>query len=180
MGGAVDEILRYVSPVIWMRRSVTRDCTLNGRDYREGDKALLFYWAANRDEAVFAHPERFDISRSPNPHVAFGGAGPHFCLGAHLARREITAMLGELLTRVPTSARRRARPAAVQLHQRHQAPALRLRLSQAAAAAYDEPGWCSAPVNSASSRSSVLAMLSIHTLPLSMPARSCAGAREQS
>jgi methyl-branched lipid omega-hydroxylase len=62
MGGAVDEILRYVSPVIWMRRSVTRDCTLNGRDYREGDKALLFYWAANRDELVFADPDRFDIS----------------------------------------------------------------------------------------------------------------------
>jgi methyl-branched lipid omega-hydroxylase len=101
MGGAVDEILRYVSPVIWMRRSATRDCTLNGRDYREGDKALLFYWAANRDEYVFADPDRFDISRSPNPHVAFGGAGPHFCLGAHLAKREITAMLSELLARVP-------------------------------------------------------------------------------
>jgi cytochrome P450 len=102
MGGAVDEILRYVSPVIWMRRSVTRDCTLNGHDFREGDKAVLYYWAANRDEAVFENPERFDITRSPNPHVAFGGAGPHFCLGAHLARREITAMLRELLTRVPT------------------------------------------------------------------------------
>jgi cytochrome P450 len=102
MGGAVEEILRYVSPVIWMRRSVTRDCTLNGRDYREGDKAILYYWAANRDEAVFDQPERFDITRSPNPHVAFGGAGPHFCLGAHLARREITAMLGELMRRVPT------------------------------------------------------------------------------
>jgi cytochrome P450 len=102
LGGAVEEVLRYVSPVIWMRRSVTRDCTLNGRDYREGDKALLIYWAANRDEAVFQNPERFDITRSPNPHVAFGGAGPHFCLGAHLAKREITAMLRELLTRVPT------------------------------------------------------------------------------
>jgi methyl-branched lipid omega-hydroxylase len=101
MGGAVEEILRYVSPVIWMRRSVTRDCTLNGRDYREGDKAILYYWAANRDDAVFADPERFDITRSPNPHVAFGGAGPHFCLGAHLARREITAMLRELMMRVP-------------------------------------------------------------------------------
>jgi cytochrome P450 len=101
MGGTVDEVLRYVSPVIWMRRSVTRDCTLNGHDYREGDKAILYYWAANRDEAVFESPERFDITRSPNPHVAFGGAGPHFCLGAHLARREITVMLRELMTRVP-------------------------------------------------------------------------------
>jgi cytochrome P450 len=99
---AVEEIVRYVSPVIWMRRSVTRDCTLNGHDYREGDKAVLFYWAANRDESVFAEPERFDITRSPNPHVGFGAAGPHFCLGAHLARREITVMLRELLTRVPT------------------------------------------------------------------------------
>jgi cytochrome P450 len=101
IGAATEEIVRYVSPVIWMRRSVTRDCTLNGHDYREGDKALLFYWAANRDESVFAEPARFDITRSPNPHVGFGGAGPHFCLGAHLARREITAMLRELLTRAP-------------------------------------------------------------------------------
>jgi cytochrome P450 len=98
---AVEEIVRYVSPVIWMRRSVTRDCALNGNDFREGDKLIMFYWAANRDETVFADPERFDITRSPNPHVGFGGAGPHFCLGAHLARREITAMLRELLTRVP-------------------------------------------------------------------------------
>jgi cytochrome P450 len=101
LGGAVEEIVRYVSPVIWMRRSVTQDCTLNGHEYREGDKALLFYWSGNRDESVFADPERFDISRSPNPHVGFGGAGPHFCLGAHLARREITAMLRELLSRTP-------------------------------------------------------------------------------
>jgi cytochrome P450 len=101
IGGAVEEIVRYVSPVIWMRRSVTRDCTLNGHDFREGDKAVLFYWSANRDEAVFTDPQGFDISRSPNPHVGFGGAGPHFCLGAHLARREITAMLRELLKRAP-------------------------------------------------------------------------------
>jgi methyl-branched lipid omega-hydroxylase len=99
--GAVEEIVRYVSPVIWMRRTVTRDCTLNGNDYREGDKAVLFYWSANRDESVFADPDRFDITRSPNPHVGFGAAGPHFCLGAHLARREIRVMLRELLTRVP-------------------------------------------------------------------------------
>jgi cytochrome P450 len=98
---AVEEIVRYVSPVIWMRRSVTADCTLNGHQYREGEKAVLFYWAANRDETVFAEPDRFDITRSPNPHVGFGGAGPHFCLGAHLARREITAVLRELLSRVP-------------------------------------------------------------------------------
>jgi methyl-branched lipid omega-hydroxylase len=101
IGGAVEEIVRYASPVIFMRRTLTRDYTMNGQDYREGDKVVLFYYSANRDEAVFADPERFDITRSPNPHVGFGGPGPHFCLGAHLARRELTVMLRELLTRVP-------------------------------------------------------------------------------
>jgi methyl-branched lipid omega-hydroxylase len=101
IGGAVEEIVRYVSPVIWMRRSLTRDAELNGHQFREGDKVALMYWSANRDESVFADPMRFDITRSPNPHVGFGGAGPHFCLGAHLARREITVMLRELLHRVP-------------------------------------------------------------------------------
>jgi cytochrome P450 len=74
---------------------------MNGFDYAAGDKVLLTYWAANRDEAVFADPARFDITRHPNPHLGFGGPGPHFCLGAHLARREITVMLRELLHRVP-------------------------------------------------------------------------------
>jgi methyl-branched lipid omega-hydroxylase len=99
--GAVEEIVRYASPVIFMRRSVTRDCTLNGHEFREGDRTVLFYWAANRDETVFTDPGKFDITRSPNPHVGFGAAGPHFCLGAHLARREITVMLRELMTKVP-------------------------------------------------------------------------------
>jgi methyl-branched lipid omega-hydroxylase len=99
--GAVEEIVRYASPVLFMRRTLTRDYTMNGQDYREGDKAVLYYYSANRDEAVFPDPERFDITRSPNPHVGFGAAGPHFCLGAHLARRELTVMLRELLTRVP-------------------------------------------------------------------------------
>jgi methyl-branched lipid omega-hydroxylase len=101
IGPAVEEIVRYVSPVIWMRRTVTHDAVMNGHAYREGDKAMLLYQSANLDESVFEHPERFDIARSPNPHVGFGSAGPHFCLGAHLARREITAVLRELLTRVP-------------------------------------------------------------------------------
>jgi cytochrome P450 len=101
LAGAVEEIVRYASPVIWMRRTVTRDCTMNGHNYRAGDKAVLFYWSANRDETVFSDPARFDIARSPNPHVGFGAPGPHFCLGAHLARREIAAILRELLTRVP-------------------------------------------------------------------------------
>jgi cytochrome P450 len=101
IGGAVEEIVRYASPVLFMRRTLTRDYTMSGQDYRTGDKVVLYYYSANRDEAVFADPERFDITRSPNPHVGFGGPGPHFCLGAHLARREITVMLRELLTRVP-------------------------------------------------------------------------------
>jgi cytochrome P450 len=99
--GAVEEIVRYASPVMFMRRTVTRDHRMNGHDYHEGDKAVLFYWSANQDESVFAYPARLDITRSPNPHVGFGAPGPHFCLGAHLARREITVMLRELLTRVP-------------------------------------------------------------------------------
>ncbi|MFF0310361.1 cytochrome P450 [Streptosporangium sp. NPDC004379] len=99
--GAVEEIVRLASPVNFMRRKVMRDHEMNGHLYREGEKVVLYYWAANRDESVFADPLRFDITRSPNPHVGFGGPGPHFCLGAHLARREITVMLRELLRRVP-------------------------------------------------------------------------------
>jgi methyl-branched lipid omega-hydroxylase len=99
--GAVEEIVRYSSPVLFMRRTLTRDYTMNGQAYRAGDKVVLFYYSANRDEAVFAEPERFDITRVPNPHVGFGAAGPHYCLGAHLARRELRVMLRELLTRVP-------------------------------------------------------------------------------
>ena len=101
IGGAVEEIVRFTSPVIFMRRTLTRDHELGGHQYRAGDKVGLFYWAANRDETVFTEPGRLDILRNPNPHVGFGGPGPHFCLGAHLARREITVMLRELLGRVP-------------------------------------------------------------------------------
>jgi methyl-branched lipid omega-hydroxylase len=99
--GAVEEIVRYSSPVVFMRRTLTQDYTMNGQDYRKDDKVVLYYNSANRDEAVFPDPERFDITRSPNPHVGFGGPGPHYCLGAHLARRELRVMLRELLTRVP-------------------------------------------------------------------------------
>jgi len=99
--GAVDEIIRYSTPVIQFRRTVTREYELGGQAYRKGDKVLLFYWAANRDEAVFADPYRFDIQRTAGPHVGFGGPGPHFCLGAHLARRELTVMFRELFTRIP-------------------------------------------------------------------------------
>ncbi|GAA4943082.1 cytochrome P450 [Nonomuraea thailandensis] len=99
--GAVEEIVRLASPVNFMRRKATRDFEMNGHLYRAGQKVVLFYWAANRDAAVFDDPRRFDITRHPNPHVGYGGPGPHFCLGAHLARREITVMFRELLRRVP-------------------------------------------------------------------------------
>jgi cytochrome P450 len=97
----VEEIVRYASPVIWMRRTATRDTELNGKELKAGDKLLLYYWSGNRDEAVFKDPEVFDITRDPNPHIGFGGPGPHFCLGAHLARREIGVMFRELFRRVP-------------------------------------------------------------------------------
>ncbi|GAA1006877.1 linalool 8-monooxygenase [Acrocarpospora pleiomorpha] len=99
--GAVEEIVRLAAPVNYMRRKVTRDHVMNGNLYRTGEKVVMYYWSANRDDRVFAEPDRFDIGRSPNPHVGFGGPGPHFCLGAHLARREITVMFRELLRRVP-------------------------------------------------------------------------------
>jgi cytochrome P450 len=85
----------------WMRRTVTRDYVLNRQAQASGDKVLLFYQAANRDPEVFADPNRFDITRSPNPHVGFGAPGPRFCLGVHLARREITTVWRELLARAP-------------------------------------------------------------------------------
>jgi cytochrome P450 len=98
---AVEEIVRLASPVNYMRRKATRDHEMNGTLYRKDEKVVLYYWSANRDEEVFADPKRFDITRDPNPHVGFGGPGPHFCLGAHLARREITVMFRELLRRLP-------------------------------------------------------------------------------
>jgi cytochrome P450 len=98
---AVEEIVRWASPVTWMRRTATRDGELNGHRYRAGDKFLLFYAAANRDPAVFADPEVFDVGRDPNPHVGFGAKGPHFCLGAHLARREIAVTFEELFRQLP-------------------------------------------------------------------------------
>ena len=98
---AVEEIVRWASPVIFMRRTLSADAVLGGQPMSAGDKVALFYWAANRDPAHFVDPDAFDVRRSPNPHVGFGGPGPHFCLGAHLARREISVMFRELLTRIP-------------------------------------------------------------------------------
>ena len=99
---AVEEIVRLASPVTYMRRTLLDEYTLGGVAMNRGDKVLLNYLAANRDPSVFADPLRFDVRREPNPHVGFGGPGPHFCLGAHLARREITVMFRELFQRVPT------------------------------------------------------------------------------
>jgi len=100
--GAVEEIVRCASPVTYMRRTVTRDYQMaNGQRFKDGDKVLMYYWSANRDEAVFTDPYAFDITRDPNPHLGFGAAGPHFCLGAHLARMEITVMFRELFRQVP-------------------------------------------------------------------------------
>jgi len=98
---ATDEIVRWASPVIWMRRTLSRDHTLSGVDLKAGDKVVLYYSSANRDEEAFADPYRFDVTRSPNEHYGFGAPGPHFCLGAHLARREITVMWRQLLTMAP-------------------------------------------------------------------------------
>jgi cytochrome P450 len=99
---AVEEIVRWASPVIHFRRTVTRDGVLLGdQEFAEGDKVVLWYASANRDEAVFDDPLAFDLRRSPNDHVGFGGPGAHFCLGAHLARREITLVFRELFRQVP-------------------------------------------------------------------------------
>lgn len=98
---AVEEIVRWTSPITWMRRTATRDGEVNGHRFSAGDKFLLFYAAANRDPALFADPHVFDLTRDPNPHVGFGGHGPHFCLGAHLARREIAVTFRALFEKLP-------------------------------------------------------------------------------
>ena len=95
-----DEILRWCSPVVYMRRTALKDTEVHGVPISEGDALALYYGAANRDEDVFEKPDRFDVARTPNDHIAFGG-GVHFCLGVHVARVEIAAMLREILTRLP-------------------------------------------------------------------------------
>ncbi len=97
---AIEEMLRYQSPVQHFRRTATRDTTLGGRSIRAGDKVVMFYTSANRDEERFPDADRFDVARTPNEHVAFGGGGTHYCLGASLARLEIRAMFDEVLARL--------------------------------------------------------------------------------
>ena len=96
---AREELLRWTSPVIYMRRTAKHDVELAGQQVREGDKVVMYFGAANRDPAAFERPDALDLSRDPNPHIAFG-TGPHGCLGQHIARIEIDAMLVEVLSRM--------------------------------------------------------------------------------
>jgi len=98
---AIEEMLRWTTPVVHFRRTATRDTELHGQKIAAGDKVVVFYGSANRDETAFPDADRFDVARSPNEHVAFGGGGVHFCLGANLARVEIRAMFAEVLSRLP-------------------------------------------------------------------------------
>ena len=101
MATAVEEMLRYVTPVMCFRRTAATDTVLGGQEIGEGDKVIFWHVSANRDETVFGDPDGFDVGRDPNPHMAFGGGGPHFCLGANLARMEIAVMFDRLLDRLP-------------------------------------------------------------------------------
>ncbi|MFD0682951.1 cytochrome P450 [Actinomadura fibrosa] len=98
---AADEIVRWVTPVNLFRRTAVRDVELGGRKIAAGDKVVVFYASANRDAAVFPDPGVFDVGRDPNPHLGFGGGGPHFCLGAHLARLELSVLFETLLDAMP-------------------------------------------------------------------------------
>jgi cholest-4-en-3-one 26-monooxygenase len=101
LASAVDEMLRFVSPVMNFRRTAMVDTELSGTKIAAGDKVVFFHASANRDEDVFTDPDNFDVGRNPNPHIAFGGGGPHFCLGTNLARMEIRVMFEHLLDRMP-------------------------------------------------------------------------------
>jgi cytochrome P450 len=98
---AADEMLRWSSPVLMFGRTATCDVELGGVMIGAGERVVLWYPAANRDPQVFADPNRFDVTRNPNPHVAFGGGGAHYCLGANLAKKEVAVMTGALLRRFP-------------------------------------------------------------------------------
>ena len=97
---AVEEMLRWASPVMHFRRTATKNVELGGQQIKAGDKVVVWYISANRDEQAFPDPFKFDVARTPNEHVAFGGGGPHFCLGANLARMEINVMFDEILNRL--------------------------------------------------------------------------------
>jgi cytochrome P450 len=98
---AVEEIVRWASPVIFMRRNLTQDIEMRGIKMKAGDKVSMWYNSGNRDEAKFDNPWLFDVTRDPNPHIGFGAGGAHFCLGANLARREIRVLFEELHREIP-------------------------------------------------------------------------------
>lgn len=101
IGGAVKEFVRWATPVMTFRRTAATDCKLGDQQIAAGEKVVMFYSSGNRDADVFEQPDRFDLSRNPNPHLGFGGGGRHFCLGAHVARAQLRALFGELLTQLP-------------------------------------------------------------------------------
>jgi methyl-branched lipid omega-hydroxylase len=127
----MEEIVRWGTPVIHFRRTVTEDTECSPGRIKEGEKVVLWYNSGNRDERVFENPYTFDITREPNPaQIGFGAGGPHFCLGANLARREMTVMFDTI--RVPGAVaahHRRARLPPERVHQRHQTAAVCLGLS---------------------------------------------------
>jgi cytochrome P450 len=101
IGPAVEEFIRWATPVMTFRRTAATDFELSGQPIMAGEKVVMFYSSGNWDTEVFDHPELLDLSRNPNPHVGFGGGGLHFCLGAHVARAQLRAIFGELLLQVP-------------------------------------------------------------------------------
>jgi cytochrome P450 len=101
IGTAIDEFIRWASPVMTFKRTVTQDTELNGQAIAAGEKVVMFYPSGNRDERVFDRPWEFDLSRTPNKHLAFGGGGPHFCMGQQLAKSQLRAIFSQLLHRVP-------------------------------------------------------------------------------
>jgi cytochrome P450 len=101
MPTAVEELLRFVSPVVHMRRTAVVETKLGGRTIAAGDKVVMFYPSANRDETIWPDADRLNLARTPNPHLGFGAGGPHLCLGAHIARLEISALIGQLARRLP-------------------------------------------------------------------------------
>ena len=116
---AIEEMLRYTSPGGHFRRTAMEDTEIGEQPIAAGDKVMMFYGSANRDEDVFADPDRFDVGRTPNPHLAFGGGGPHLCLGLHVARIEIAVDAARAAhPPAPTSRRPAARAPGVELHRR--------------------------------------------------------------
>ncbi|ORX07264.1 cytochrome P450 [Mycolicibacillus trivialis] len=101
IGTAVEEFIRWATPVLTFRRTAATDTELAGEQIRAGEKVVMFYQSGNWDEAVFDRPDRLDLSRDPNPHIGFGGGGAHYCLGTHVARAQLRAIIGELLRQLP-------------------------------------------------------------------------------